>query len=489
MFSFDQRPGVTKILFDGREILGFVQEHLCFRDFRIDNLRLKPDGPVEIISLMPSCFYYNKYLRADIACEIKSANEVEIVLKPLKVDGNLHEMIFETRTINIKYDASKRRFIYTFNIQLEVKKDILVTEPGFDFLTFPGWEDDGLLPIEIDDPLLSGGKGPQVPMTQNWTGILEPCFHDECFTQNWLKRYKSVRINTKLRGIREIEFNRSINSVQNFYNRHILKALPRTPFIYEKFNRRFMEFTPLFDAPTGHHICEWGYDMHWYALLPKADAKKDFRFKKGTTLNFSYAIKEIDRNEVPQDYLAAKLAEMETEERILADMPIYEEPVCEFTKSGIDFPDASRWTPGNDKCLWNKSGGVEIDTGTLLINNGDETLDSKWTFSHLGPSYGCNPIPPKSKFKISAWIRADEPEHLKLTHTLNSYYGPGMHAIGKNHTVSLGTVKDVKSKKNGFQFIEFDSTESGPYCLDGSFEFSYSGKGTAEMSLLSIERL
>jgi hypothetical protein len=55
--------------------------------------------------------------------------------------------------------------------------------------------------------------------------------------------------------------------------------------------------------------------------------------------------------------------------------------------------------------------------------------------------------------------------------------------------VSLGTSEDIKSKDGDFQFVEFISEESGPYCLDGSFEFEYSGKGSACMSLLAIERM
>ncbi|MEK6575574.1 MAG: hypothetical protein AABZ58_14795, partial [Chloroflexota bacterium] len=37
------------------------------------------------------------------------------------------------------------------------------------------------LVVEFDDPLLSGGVGPQVPMTQDWTGLQEPWLAEDCF--------------------------------------------------------------------------------------------------------------------------------------------------------------------------------------------------------------------------------------------------------------------------------------------------------------------
>jgi len=490
MFNFKQTPGVTKITFNGSEILRFTQEHLCFRGFRIENVRLKPNGPVEFINLHTSCFYNSaNYLRAKIDCDLKSEHEIEIAISPLKVDNALDKKIHETRIINIKIDTKTQRFIYTIKVYLEFKKDIYSGEPGFYFDPMPQWEDDDYAIVEIEDTLLSGGKGPQVPMTQDWTGIQEPWFHEQCFTEKWEKRYSSVTINTEVCGIRKIKFNRSVNSVQQFYNRHVLKALPRTPFIYEKTDGKFVEFMPDFDAPIGHHICEWGYDMHMYALLPKADKDKELYFQKGSTLDFSYQLQERDRNEISDNYLSAEIAGMEPEERLLADMAIYEEPVCLFLKSGIESPDASRWTPGNEQCVWNRTGWKDGDAGALEINNGDKSQESKWIYNCLGPSPGCNPIPPKSKFKISAWIKADELELVKLIHTLNSYYGPGMYAIGRKQTVSLGTSEDIKSKDGDFHFIEFISEESGPYCLDGSFEFEYSGKGSACMSLLAIERM
>ena len=73
-------------------------------------------------------------------------------------------------------------------------------------------------------------------------------------------------------------------------------------------------------------------------------------------------------------------------------------------------------------------------------------------------------------------------------HTLHSYHGPGMFALGRTETVSTGTPQDITEREGDHVRLEFLSEESGPYCLDGKIEFIYSGKGSAALSMLAIER-
>ena len=48
MFSFNESPGKTEILFNGDPVLQFVQEQLILRSFIVQNLKLRPGGPVEL---------------------------------------------------------------------------------------------------------------------------------------------------------------------------------------------------------------------------------------------------------------------------------------------------------------------------------------------------------------------------------------------------------------------------------------------------------
>lgn len=485
MFDFQATAGGARVLCDGCEVLELIQEHLWFRGFRLANLRFYPGGPVECIGLHASCFYYNNLLRARIESRQLSPTELELTLTPEKVEGDLLDKVDEVRVITLRWDEAAGRLRYQVKVRLRFLQDVPADAPGLPVTPMAQWNDDHYAVVEIDDPLLGGGKGPQVPMTQDWVGIQEPWFDEACFTSRWQRRYHGVILHTAERGVRKIEFNRAMNSEQQFYNRHVLKSVPRTPFYYEKTDGRFLVFQPDFDYPCGHHICEWGYDMHWYALLERAD--EAVLFARGREWMFRYEISEVAADQLPAAYRNAPVAELEPNERERADRPIYEEPVCRFQRSALEHPDACRWLP-EGQCVWNRDGAAP-KSGALEIHHGEQAARSSWRFAQLGPSYGCNPIPPQSRFRISAWIEADEPEQVKLIHTLKSHHGPAMVADGISTTVSTGTWNDVEKQEGKTGTLSFVTIPSGAYCLDGSIEFVYTGRGSARMSLLSIVRL
>ena len=263
-----------------------------------------------------------------------------------------------------------------------------------------------------------------------------------------------------------------------FYNRHILKTSPRIPYYYQKLDGRFLRMTPQFDHHLGHHICEWGYDMHWYALIERA--APDILFAKGREIQISYALEECEKANVPAKLLQAETAVLESAEAKKADMPIYEEPVCRFATSGLDLPDACRWLPGGDNCRWDRQGGPGADAGALVIDNGAGGGEGTWVFKHLGPSHGANPIPPKSRFRITAQVQASEPAKLALSMTLFSYPGPAMIEHG-NPITSICPTGSLPEAADGFVPLSWETDRFGAYCLNGSFSFTYSEIGRAHV--------
>ena len=484
MFTFIERPGKTTILFDGDPILTFIQEHLCFRSVTINNLKLRPKGPVELIGLCPSSLYGTSLLRGDVACRLDNANRARITFTPTKVERNLLGLVREEREFLIEYRPELRRFRYTITVRLDFLRDIKGGE-GLALTPNAQWGDDDYAVIEFDDPLLAGGVGPQVPMTQDWTGLPEPVLAEDNYMTGWKKRYLSVVLPTALRGLRKVTFNRIVNGHQQFFNRTLPKTKPRMPFLYEKTDGRFLVFTPLYDYPASHHICEWGYDMHLYAMLDRP--KRGLLFRKGQHVDLSYQFEEIERSEAPAGYLDAAPAEVEPDERAKADCPIYEEPVCQFTRSTLDCPDQYGWTIG-ERCVWNRAGGHAAGTGALEIHNGAKAKAAAWEFRHFGPSYACNPIPPASRFRVSAWIKADVVEKVSLSLTLNHYNGPAMYSP-RTPVTSTGTGRHCKRRNGGWRRLEFIGEPSGTYTLSGGFRFAYSGRGSAALSELQVERL
>ena len=196
MFSFEQRPGKTDIRFNNECILTIMQEHIWFPGLQIANARFRPAGRPEFISLLSStCYGDSALLRAHIACEVHSPDDICVSLSPLRVKGGLDALVHETRAIRITYLPEQQRFRYTLSVALQVQRDITGRE-GLALNPLPQWGGDEAVVLEVDDPLLNGGVGPQVPMTQDWVGMPEPILADDAFTTSWRKRYLSVTLHT-----------------------------------------------------------------------------------------------------------------------------------------------------------------------------------------------------------------------------------------------------------------------------------------------------
>lgn len=485
MFEAIQQPGRTEIRFNGQAVLSFIDEHVILRHALIADARMRPDGPVELATMLTSCFFGPNVLRNAVDCDVRTPHRITVTIRPEKVDGGLQQLVQESRRITIDYDKSHHRFRYRIDVELDFLHDIRGGE-GLRMTPMKVWDGRRCAVVEFDDPLLAGGIGPQVPMTQDWTGLPEPLFGEPQFTKAWTKRYLSVLLESAERGHRRLAFNRTTNSVSQFYNRHILEGAPGAPYYYKRTDGRYLRMTPLFTYRTGHHICEWGYDMHWYAMLPPADDHRLFR--KGQHIALSYQIEDVEMDRVPVEFLNADSAELGNAERDLADRPIYQEPVCRFTDSTLDSPDSYRWHPvGN--WTWDRSGGRAPNTGALVLMQPDANQrECMWTFEYLGPSYAANPIPPSSRFRIGAWIKADEPHQVQLRFVTNTHAGPAMFST-RDPVVTEGMLADDAARDGDWHRIEFVSQPSGPYTLTGSIVFAYAGKGTAALSELSVVRL
>ena len=484
MFTFSENPGKTVVLFDGEPIVTFIQEHLMLRTFTILDLKLRPGGPVELVSLFGSSLYGYNLLRCEVECRQESDHRVRVMLTPTKVDGDLLDLAREKREYLIEYLPEQGRFRYTITSYIDFLRDIRGGE-GLSICPNAQWGSDDYAVIEFDDPMLSGGVGPQVPMTQDWTGLYEPMLAGDNYTTRWQKRYLSVVLPTAERGLRKITFNRVVNGHQQFFNRVEPRTVPHMPFLYAKEDGRFLLFTPSFDYPASHHICEWGYDMHWRAMLDRP--APDLFFHKGQHVELSFQLEEIERSEAPEGYLEAPPAEIEPEERAKSDCPLYEEPVCLFTRSTLDCPDQYNWAAG-ERCAWNRSGGHAPGTGALEVHNGTQAQETAWEFNHFGPSCGCNPIPPASRFRVSAWVKAEEIDKVTLSLRLDQYNGPAMYSSRASVT-STGAGCGSTLQDGDWRRLEFISEPSGTYTLSGGFRFAYSGCGSAAMSELQVERL
>ena len=484
-FEIINRPGHVRVRFDGADVLELINEHAWFRNLRNINLRTRPHGPVECINLGTSCFYENHYLRAKIAASKSGEHEVQIILTPDKVDHDLDKIVHETRTLTLRYLPDSNRFRYDVQVRLHFLQDVMPKMPFLSITSMPQWGNDDYAVVEFDDPMLAGGVGPQVPMTQDWQGVMEPWFEEHCFTTQWRKRYTHAILNTAERGWKKILLSKTGNSAQQFYNRHLLRCVSQSTFYYLKTDGNYLAISHDYPQGCGHHICEWGMDMHCYALFAKSGP--DRLFSAGQEINLAYHIEELQADEIPKCVVAASLAEFEPEELKLADAPIYEEPCCHFKASALDHPDAQAWRLEGSGS-WQRDGGRRQDEGALLIEHGKQTKQSQWIFKFYGPSRACNPIPPMTKHKISAWVKATQSEKFALELRLTHFNGPAM-VSSREVKVFQVTLANILRSEGDWHYLECVTEPCGSYVLCGEIVFVYRGLGHALLSELAVARI
>ncbi len=484
-FKIINRPGHVKVQFDGDEVLELVNEHCLFRSFRINNLRTRPHGPVECISLATSCFYGSYFLRAKIEAVQTTPHEVKITLTPEKVDHDLDKIVHETRIITLRYLPETDRFRYDIQVRAVFQQAVPSGMPYLAITPMPQWGGDDFAVVEFDDPLLAGGVGPQVPMTQDWQGLMEPWFDENCFTERWRKRYTHAILHTTDRGWRKIALHKTVNSAQQFYNRHLLRCVPQDPYYYLKTDGGYLCISHLYKQPSAHHICEWGMDVHCYALFGKQGEK--CLFSAGQIIELDYRIEELSGAEVPASIASAPAADLEPKERVEADAPIYEEPHCRFTESTLVHPDGQAWRLEGSGS-WRREGGHRSDEGALVLDHGGQRGESKWFFRFFGPSHAGNPIPPGSRHRLSAWVKASHPEDVSLELKLTNFNGPAMFSSRSVKAVKV-TSEHIVRREGEWCYLECVTDPCDSYVLCGEIQFSYRGAGQASLCELSVIRI
>ena len=483
MFSLDTRPGFARLLFAGQPILEAVSEHLVFRTFRLSHMVMRPQGPVAVASLPTSCLYGHDLLAATLSGKSVGPLAFDLTITPTRFERPLDRLVTESRTVRVTFLPDKGRFRWDWCCDLQFHADITGGE-GLQLTPMAQWPGDDYAIIEFDDPLLSGGVGPQVPMTQDWVGLLEPELYADGFVTAWRKRFHSVICQTARDGWRRLAFNRILNGVQQYYNRHMLRCAPCAPYYYQQDDGRWLRVTPNFAHPSGHHICEWGYDMHLYALLPKASAQTLFAAGQQVTLSWSY--EEVDADELPEEVRQAPEAISEPAELALADRPIYEEPVCQFTRSTLTSPDQYGWLAHGSDCQWQRSGGYGGGALTFAGGSGERA----WRFPHWGPSYATNPVPPRSRYALSAWVRTTEPEALCLAFTHTQFNGPTPFATRQDQRTEQAASAAFTGRQEGdWREVRILCEPTGNYCITGAIGLHYHGQSPAAISAVSLTRL
>ena len=68
-------------------------------------------------------------MRAKIAASKSGDHEVQIILTPEKVDHDLDKIVYETRTLTLRYLPEKNRFRYDVHVRLHFLQDVMPKMP------------------------------------------------------------------------------------------------------------------------------------------------------------------------------------------------------------------------------------------------------------------------------------------------------------------------------------------------------------------------
>jgi hypothetical protein len=198
---------------------------------------------------------------------------------------------------------------------------------------------------EIDDPNFDGNYGPSVPMQNDWLGVYEPTCGPDTFRKAWRRKVESFFFRELSGRLRTIRFHRGLLFCLTKQNRRALPFQPKG-FAGVRYTDGVGTLYEFVDGkPTFGHICEWGFDTHFWRRI--AGAPDMAVAPKGYTLEAKYRMRECSPQAMEKLLRRTQPIEPSQREWQAADVPVYEEPVNHFATSWREdrAGDAWPWIP------------------------------------------------------------------------------------------------------------------------------------------------
>lgn len=344
---------------------------------------------------------------------------------------------------------------------------------------------------EIDDPNFSGNYGPSVPMQQDWLGIYEPNCGPDTFRKHWRRQVEKFVYADRSGGISTIRFHRALTFSLSIQNR---RALPFRPggfagVLHTDGWGTLYEFVD--GVPTYGHLCEWGFDTHFYRAVPEV-------LRKGQVLEATCRIREVPPAVMKELLRGAKAVEPTAAEwKQTEELPVYEEPVNHFATSWRDdrARDAWAWSPGVG-ATWDRrvgrtqTGSLRLDVPRHIANDG-----ASWRSARVGPTNFMNPFVPGARYRLRGYVkirptaRSVPPCTPTISITLHQYGGPAMFAPEmKPNSTFTGRVAGP-GKPGVWTKIETVTTPIDGNVMAATLGCQLAGDGTAWFDDIAFEKL
>lgn len=344
-----------------------------------------------------------------------------------------------------------------------------------------------------DDPNYENNYGPSVPMQQDWYNQHEPHTGPDTFRAHWQRAVTHFICQEPSGKVRTIRAHRGmIHALPQNINCMPLK--PGGLVGVRTQDGCGVIYDLLTDQPANAQICGWGFDHHYRQPLPVKDGLPDLG--AGDVLHCHYCIREWPAEKMEQLLADAEPLEPPEEMWSQVDLPIYEEPVCNFQTSWADplVPDAWPWVPGRG-ATWDRETG-HVSPGSLRLDrHGDFEAEAEWTTgtTGVGPSFFGNPFIPGERYRLSAWVRVKQhPPYgvppVRLGVALHYFKGPSTYGKPLPLETYWGEAVD-RCRGEEWTHISVETPPIDGFCAYVTPLCRLTGPGTAWFDEVRFERI
>ncbi|HEY3397031.1 MAG TPA: hypothetical protein VGM19_05155 [Armatimonadota bacterium] len=482
-FKLEQEGAHYRVL-DGEQPVMEFRNHDMFMGgiFIMGGITFRPGGPRRICNMIP---FWEGFIpaRREVKVSVlegQNSDRLHLLIQP-DDEGGLAAVHGE---ITFTWDAELGSYAIEVQGRLELRQPLSEDCPG------------GLYPMpvagggtawvwQMDDPNYENNYGPAVPMLQDWYNQGEPNTGVDTFRQNWSRAVTHLLSEDEEGTLRTIAAHRGRLFAQPL-NLQLFPVKPsgRTGALLK--DGSAVIYQMLTDQPVSSHICEWGFDHHYYHTLPTVD------LPAGHVLECHFRMTEWSPRAIQP--LLALAVPLEPAPELLArlEVPIYEEPVCEFHTSWIDekAADAFPWSPGRG-ASWDREVGHQKAGSLRLDQDSIAGQAAEWRVTDVGPSDFMNPLVPGSRYRFSAWVRLEDvPDcprpYATLAVGFKYYKGPGTYSVPVPVEFTLST--PVRTRDEWVQ-ISVDTPPVDGYAGGTTLVCRLEGVGTAWFDEVRFERL
>ena len=343
---------------------------------------------------------------------------------------------------------------------------------------------------QMDDPNYENNYGPSVPMQQDWYHQYEPQTGPDTFRKHWRRGVSHLLAEDLAGTLRTIAAHRGRLWAQPL-NFNLFPVKPGGRVGAQMTDGCGVIYEILTDGPAAAHICEWGFDHHYYQVLPEKNGLPDL--PAGSVLHCHYRITEWSAEDMAGLLSTAQPLAPDPDMLAQVQFPAYEEPVNYFQTSQTDdaAADAWNWVPGCG-ATWDRTTGRTCPGSLRLEVASACEASAEWTMPYCGPGCFMNPFVPYSRYRLSGFVQVDNNgghgPRATLGIAFRYHKGPGTYGVYlplESHFSPYAP----EIARGGWAPICVETPPINGYCSTAILTCRLEGRGVAWFDEVRLERI